>query len=138
MNQNKMFFKFSNVPRQTPQTRHYQSPVHDNFVAFCILILSLSVNNLSISSADGTWKRFSVVTIVRVACKWCVPSAPDVFLSKNDNSGGKTREAFEEVEYDFYFTEYDICPMCSDFYPLSNQINLFIVIKIWVILKSFV
>jgi hypothetical protein len=34
----------------------------------------------------------------------------DVFLSKNDNSGGKTREAFEEVEYDFYFMEYDFCP----------------------------
>ena len=34
-----------------------------------------------------------------------------MFLSKNDNSGGKTREASEEVEYDFYFTEYDFCPV---------------------------
>jgi hypothetical protein len=51
--------------------------------------------------------------IVTVACKWCVPSASDVFLSKNDNSGGKTREASEVVEYDFYFTEYDFCPVWS-------------------------
>ena len=33
--------------------------------------------------------------------KWCVPSASDVFLSKNDNSGGKPHEASEGVEYDF-------------------------------------
>ena len=57
--------------------------------------------------------------------KWCVPSASD----------GKTREASEGVEYDFYFTEYRIwflsCVLtCSDFYPLSNQINLFMVINI--------
>ena len=35
----------------------------------------------------------------------------DVFLSKNDNSGGKTRESSDGVEYDFYFTEYDFCPV---------------------------
>ena len=40
-------------------------------------------------------------------------SASDVFLSKNDNFGGKTREASEGVEYDFYFTEYDCCPVWS-------------------------
>ena len=40
-----------------------------------------------------------------------VPSASDVFMSKNDNSRGKTREASEGVEYDFYFTEYDFCPL---------------------------
>jgi hypothetical protein len=74
---------------------------------------SLSINNLSISSSDGTWKRFSAVAIVMVACKWCVPSASDVFLSKNDNSGGKTRESSDGVEYDFYFTEYDFCPVWS-------------------------
>jgi hypothetical protein len=34
-------------------------------------------------------------------------SSSDVFLSKNDNSGGKTREASDGVEYDFYLTEYD-------------------------------
>jgi hypothetical protein len=56
---------------------------------------------------------FSAVTIVTVACKWCVPSASDVFLSKNDNYGGKTREASEGMEYDFYFTEYDFCPVWS-------------------------
>ena len=36
--------------------------------------------------------------------KWCVPSASDVFLSKIDNSGGKTREASKVVEY-------DVCPV---------------------------
>jgi len=46
-------------------------------------------------------------------CKWCVPGASDVFLSKNDSSGGKTREASEGVEYDFYFTVYDFCPVWS-------------------------
>jgi hypothetical protein len=46
-----------------------------------------------------------------VAFKWCVPSASDVFLSKNDNSGGKTREASEGVEYGFCFTEYEFCPV---------------------------
>jgi hypothetical protein len=45
--------------------------------------------------------------------KWCVPSASDVFLSKNDNSGRKTREASEGMENDFYFTEYDFCPVWS-------------------------
>ena len=52
-----------------------------------------------------------VVTIG--VCKWYVLSASDVFLSKNDNSGGKTREASEGVEYDFYFTEYYFCPVWS-------------------------
>ena len=45
--------------------------------------------------------------------KWCVPSASDVFLSKNNDSGGKTREASKGVEYDFYFTEYDFWPVWS-------------------------
>ena len=39
--------------------------------------------------------------------------ASDVFLSKNDSTGGKTREASEVVEYDIYFTEYDFCPVSS-------------------------
>jgi hypothetical protein len=60
-----------------------------------------------------TFKYHIHNTIVPVACKWCVPSASDVYLSKNDNSGGKTREAPEGVEYDFYFTEYDFCPVWS-------------------------
>ena len=51
--------------------------------------------------------------IVTVACKWCVPSTSDVFLSKNDNSSGKTSETSEVVEYDIYFTEYDFCPVWS-------------------------
>jgi hypothetical protein len=33
------------------------------------------------------------------------------YLSKNGNSGRKTHEAFEGVEYDIYFTEYDFCPV---------------------------
>jgi hypothetical protein len=45
--------------------------------------------------------------------KWCVSSASDIFLSKNNNSDGKTRETSEGVEYDFYFTEYDFCPVWS-------------------------
>ena len=40
-----------------------------------------------------------------------IPSASDVFLSKNDNSGRKTREASEGLEYYFYFTEYGFCPV---------------------------
>jgi hypothetical protein len=35
----------------------------------------------------------------------------DIFLSRNDNSGGKTHEASEVVEYDFYFTKYDVYPV---------------------------
>jgi hypothetical protein len=28
--------------------------------------------------------------------------------------------------------------LCSDFYPLSNQINLFMVINIWGIIQSYI
>jgi hypothetical protein len=38
-------------------------------------------------------------------------SASDVFLSKNDNSDGKTHKASEGVEYDICFMEYDFCPV---------------------------
>ena len=66
---------------------------------------------LSISSFDGIWKRFSAVAIVLyilVACKWCVPSVSDIFLSKNDNSDGRTRETSEGVEYEYFFLlQYD-------------------------------
>jgi hypothetical protein len=67
--------------------------------------------------------------------KWCVPSASDGFLSKNDNSCRKTCEACEGVKYDFYFTEYVFFPVWLRvliFNPLSNQINLFMVINIWI------
>jgi hypothetical protein len=37
----------------------------------------------------GTLSEIFKNHIVTVACKWCVPSASDVFRSKNDNSGGK-------------------------------------------------
>jgi hypothetical protein len=43
--------------------------------------------------------------------KWCVPRACDVFLSKNEDSVVKTREASEGVEYDFYLTEYELGPV---------------------------
>ena len=52
--------------------------------------------------------------------KWCVPRACDVFLSKNDDSGGKTREASEGVEYDFYLTEYDIGPVWTRILILTH------------------
>jgi hypothetical protein len=45
----------------------------------------------------GTLSQIFKNHIVTVAFKWCVPSAFDVFLSKNDNSGGKTRESSEVV-----------------------------------------
>jgi hypothetical protein len=67
----------------------------------------------SIGTLSQTFKNHIHNNIVTVACKWCVPSASDVFLSKNDNSGRKTHEASEEVEYDIYFMEYDCCPVWS-------------------------
>ena len=76
------------------------------------------------SKSIGTLSQIFKNHIVTVACKWCVPSASDVFLSKNDNSGGKTREAFG-----IWFLSCMIT--CPDLYPLSNQINLFMVINIW-------
>ena len=58
-----------------------------------------------------------------VAGKWCVPSASDVLLSKNDNSGGKTHEVSEGVEYDIYFTEYDfvLCDHVFWFLPIVQS-----------------
>jgi hypothetical protein len=91
----------------------------------------------SIGTLSQTFKNH----IVTVAFKWCVPSASGVFLSKNDNSGGKTREASEVVEYDFLFHGiwFLSCVItCSDFYPLSNQINIFMVINIWGIIIIFI
>jgi hypothetical protein len=91
----------------------------------------------SIGTLSQTLKNHIHNNIVTIACKWCVPSASVVLLSKNDNYGGKIREASEGVEYDIYFTEYDFfsCVItCSDLYPLSNQINIFMVINIWGIL----
>jgi hypothetical protein len=64
-----------------------------------------------IGTLSQTFKNHIHNNIVTVACKWCVPSASDVFLSKNDNAGGKTHEASEGVEYDIYFMEYDFCPV---------------------------
>ena len=66
----------------------------------------------SIGTLSQTFKNHIHNHIVTVACKWCVPSASGVFLSKNSNSGEKTREASEGVEY-IYFTEYDFCPVWS-------------------------
>ena len=77
-------------------------------VKYCWQAYSKSIGTLS-----HTFKNHIHNSIVAVVCKWCVLSVSDVFLSKNDNSGGKTREAYEGVEYDFYFTEYDCCPVWS-------------------------
>ena len=65
------------------------------------------------SKSIGTLSQIFKNHIVTVACKWCVQSASDVFLSRNDNSGGKTHEASEVMEYDFYFTKYDFYPVWS-------------------------
>jgi hypothetical protein len=65
------------------------------------------------SKSIGTLFQIFKNHIVSVACKWCVPSATDIFLSRSDNSGGKTCEASEVVECNFYFTEYDFCPVWS-------------------------
>jgi hypothetical protein len=67
----------------------------------------------SIGMLSQTFKNHIHNNIVTVAYKWCIPSVSDVFLSKNDNSGGKAREASEMVEYDIYFMEYDFCPVWS-------------------------
>ena len=53
----------------------------------------------SIRTLSQTFKNHIHNNIVTVACKWCIASASDIFLSKNDNSGGKTCEASEGVEY---------------------------------------
>ena len=44
----------------------------------------------SIGTLSQTFKNHILIhnNIVTVACKWCIPSASDVFLSKNNNSGG--------------------------------------------------
>ena len=78
----------------------------------------------------GTLSQIFKNHIVTVACKWCVPSASDVFLSMNDNSSGKTRGG--GIWFLFHGIWFLTCVItCSDFYPLSNQINLFMVINIW-------
>ena len=59
------------------------------------------------------WKKLKFFEKYEIVCNWCVPSASDVFLSKNGNYGGKTREASEGMEYDIYFTGYDFCPVWS-------------------------
>ena len=72
----------------------------------------------------GTLSQLFKNHIVTVAFKWCVLSVSDAFLSKNDNSDGKTREASEVVEYDFYFTEYDfvLCDHVFWFLPIIQSI----------------
>ena len=54
----------------------------------------------SIGMLSQTFKNQILIhnNIVTVACKWCVASASDVFLSKNNNSCGKTCEASEGVD----------------------------------------
>jgi hypothetical protein len=79
--------------------------------------------------------------IVTVACKWCVLSASDVFLSKNDNSGGGNPWGFRGggIWYLFHGIWFLSCVItCSDCYPpLSYQINLLMVINIWGIIIYF-
>jgi hypothetical protein len=93
MNQEKVFFQIYilTIIKINNITEIHTTTIFKWIYLLIILkLMSLSVNNLSISSSDGTWKPFTAVAIVTVACKWCVPpSAADVFLSKNDNSSGK-------------------------------------------------
>jgi hypothetical protein len=52
-----------------------------------ILIVYLLIMLLWVSPLERCLRHLK--TIATVACKWCVPSASDVFLSKNYNSGGE-------------------------------------------------
>jgi hypothetical protein len=58
--------------------------------------------------------------VMRSQCLW-------LFLSKNDNSSRENMRGFWGGG--IWFLSCVIT--CSDFYPLSNQINLFMVINIW-------
>ena len=117
MNQEKVFCQIYNLTiiKMNNITEIHTTTIFKWIYLLIILkLMSLSVNNVSISSSDGTWKHFTAVTIVAVACKWCVPpNAAEVFLWKNDNSGGKIREVSKGLEYDFYFTDYAFRPVWS-------------------------
>ena len=95
----------------------------------------------SIGTLSQTFKNHIHNNIVTVACKWCVPSASDVFLSKNDNSRGENLWGFQGggIWYLFHGIWFLSCVFtCSDCYPLSNQINLLMVIDIWGIIIQIV
>ena len=78
------------------------------------------------SKSIGTLSQIFKNHIVTVACKWCVPSACDVF-----RNGG--------LWFLFHGIWFLFCVItCSEFYPLSNTINLFIVINIWDIINIVV
>ena len=66
---------------------HRMKPRKHIHVRYCWQTYFKSIGTLSF-----TFKNHIHNNIVTVACKWCIPSASDVFLSKNDNSGGETRE----------------------------------------------
>jgi hypothetical protein len=58
--------------------------------------------------------------------RWFVPSASDVFLSKNDNSGGKTREASEgcnKTITGFCISEYEFLLTCKTNIDLSFRLR---------------
>jgi hypothetical protein len=87
----------------------------------------------SIGTLSRTFKNHIHNNIVTVACKWFVPSASDVFLSKNPRGfrGGG-------IWYLFHGIWFLSCVItCSDCYPLYNQINLLMVINIWLQIMSF-
>ena len=65
--------------------------------------------------------------IVTVACKWCVPSASDVFMSKNWRENPRGFRGGGILFFSCVIT-------CSDCHPLSSQINLLMVINIWSII----
>jgi hypothetical protein len=83
----------------------------------------------------GTLSQIFKNHIVTVDFKWCVPSAFVVFLSKNDKSGGFRSGGIWFLFHGIWFLSCVITSW-SDFYPLSNQINLFMVIISKLITKN--
>jgi hypothetical protein len=71
------------------------------YVKYCWQTYFKSIGTLSQTFKNHCNGRLQVM---RSECLWRFPV-------KERKSGGKTREASEGVEYDFYFTEYDFCSM---------------------------
>ena len=87
----------------------------------------------SIGTLSQTFENHIHNNIVTVACKWCVPSDWRFPVKERqlwrENSRGFRRGGIWYLFHGIWFLSCVIT--CSDFYPLSNQINLFMVINIW-------
>jgi hypothetical protein len=64
--------------------------------------------------------------IVTVACKWCVASASDVFCQRTITLARKPARLPRDGIWFLFHRIWFLCCVitCSDFYPFSNQINL--------------